>query len=79
MYVLIGLEVSNKTPNAGGFSLKTPYNQTAGASMRRIVDFSNLNKTKFILPTGQSGLPNSPHYRDQAEMYHSGKYRTDYV
>ena len=67
---------SNKTPNAGGFSLKTPYNQTAGASMRRIVDFSNLNKTKFILPTGQSGLPNSPHYRDQAEMYHSGKYRT---
>ena len=67
---------SNKTPNAGGFSLKTPYKQTAGASMRRIVDFSNWNETKFILPTGQSGLPNSPHYKDQAEMYHNGKYRT---
>lgn len=67
---------SNKTPNAGGYSLKKPYKQTAGASMRRIVDFSNLNETRFILPTGQSGLPNSPHYKDQADMYHNGKYRT---
>ena len=67
---------SNKTPNAGGFSFITPYSQTSGASMRRIVDFSNLNETYFILPTGQSGIPNSPYYKDQSEMYHSGKYRT---
>ena len=44
--------------------------------MRRIVDFSNLNETQFILPTGQSGIPSSPHYRDQAQLYHSGQYRT---
>ena len=36
---------------------------------------SNLNETRFILPTGQSGLPSSPHYRDQAELYHRGGYR----
>jgi penicillin amidase len=43
--------------------------------MRRIVDFSTLNRTRMVLPTGQSGLYNSPHYRDQAELYHNGKYR----
>ena len=43
--------------------------------MRRIVDFSNMDETLFILPTGQSGLPNSPHYSDQANLYHSGEYR----
>ena len=67
---------SDKTPNAGGYSFHDPYYQTSGASMRRIVDFSNLNETQFILPTGQSGISNSPHYRDQADLYHNGLYRT---
>ena len=69
---------SDKTPNAGGYSFNKPYKQTAGASMRRIVDFSNMNETQFIIPTGQSGIPSSPHYSDQAEMYHKGQYRTTY-
>ena len=69
---------SNKTPNAGGFSLEAPYKQTDGASMRRVVDFNNLNETRFILPTGQSGLYDSPHYRNQADMYHKGEYRKTY-
>ena len=63
------------TPNAGGYSLHKGFNQTSGASMRRIVDFSDLNRTSMILPTGQSGLHNSPHYSDQASLYHNGKYR----
>ncbi len=67
---------SAKTPNAGGYSYNKPYKQTSGASMRRIVDLSNLNETQCIIPTGQSGLPKSPHYRDQADMFHKGKYRT---
>ena len=44
--------------------------------MRRVVDFNNLNETQQIIPTGQSGLPHSKHYDDQAELYHSGGYRT---
>ena len=67
---------SAKTPNAGGYSYNKPYKQTSGASMRRIVDLSNLNETQCVIPTGQSGLPKSPHYRDQADMFHKGKYRT---
>ena len=66
---------SDVTPNAGGYSLHKSFNQTSGASMRRIVDFSDLNKTNMILPTGQSGLHNSPYYSDQASLYHNGKYR----
>ena len=69
---------SSWTPNAGGYSLSNPFKQTSGASMRRIVDFDNLNETKMIIPTGQSGLHNSPHYSDQALLYHSGKYRITY-
>lgn len=67
---------SDKSPNAGSYSFRDPYAQTAGASMRRVVDFSNLNETQQIIPTGQSGLYNSPHYKDQADLYHNGKYRT---
>ncbi len=43
--------------------------------MRRIVDFSDLDSSKIILPTGQSGLHNSPHYNDQSDLYHFGRYR----
>ena len=67
---------SDVTPNAGGYSLHKGFYQTSGASMRRIVDFSNLNNTQMIIPTGQSGLHRSPHYSDQAELYHKGLYRT---
>lgn len=69
---------SDKTPNAGGYDVTKSFEQTAGASMRRIVDFSNLDKTQMILPTGQSGLQKSKHYKDQSSLYNSGKYRTTY-
>ena len=67
---------SDVTPNAGGYSLTESFKQTSGASMRRIVDFSDLNNTQMIIPTGQSGLHNSPYYDNQASLYHSGRYRT---
>ncbi len=67
---------SDGTVNKGEYALLKNYDQIVGPSMRRIVDFSDLDKTQFILPTGQSGLPNSPHYADQAEMYYRGEYRT---
>ncbi len=67
---------SAMTVNNGEYDIVKPYHQTSGPSMRRIVDFSDLNSTQMILPAGQSGLPNSPHYDDQAEMFISGQYRT---
>ena len=67
---------SDGTPNAGGYSRIESYKQISGASMRRIVDFNNLDSSKVILPTGQSGLYNSPHYDDQSDLYNDGSYRT---
>ena len=51
------------------------YNVKAGPSTRRIIDFSDIENSISILPTGQSGNPFSEHYRDQAEMYNKGEFR----
>ena len=69
---------SDGSPNAGGYSIDLKFKQISGASMRRIVNFSNMNRTNIILPTGQSGLRKSPHYKDQSTMYNNGQYRITY-
>ena len=51
------------------------YNVKAGPSTRRIIDFSDIENSISILPTGQSGNPFSEHYKDQAEMYNKGEFR----
>ncbi len=57
------------------FSDANEYVVKAGPSTRRIVDFSDVENSWSILPTGQSGNPMSKHYNDQAEMYATGKFR----
>ena len=62
-------------------NLSFPYDDTgfykvsSGPSTRRIIDFSDVENSISILPTGQSGNPLSEHYEDQAEMYVNGKFR----
>ena len=51
------------------------YKVTAGPSTRRVIDFSNVENSMSILPTGQSGVPSSPHYNDQAQLFVEGKFR----
>ena len=50
------------------------YKITAGPSTRRIVDFSDVENSLGILPTGQSGNVFSPHYDDQAQKYIEGEF-----
>lgn len=59
------------------FSLndKGLYKVNAGPSTRRVIDFSDVENSVSILPTGQSGNPLSPHYDDQAQMYIKGQFR----
>jgi penicillin amidase len=51
------------------------YHVEGGPSTRRVIDFSDIENSISILPTGQSGNPFSKHYKDQAEMYNAGKFR----
>jgi penicillin amidase len=51
------------------------YRVKGGPSTRRVIDFSDIENSMSILPTGQSGNPFSKHYNDQAEMYNTGKFR----
>jgi penicillin amidase len=51
------------------------YDISAGPSTRRVIDFSDVENSWSILPTGQSGNPMSKHYNDQAQMYIDGKFR----
>ena len=50
------------------------YKITAGPSTRRIIDFSDVENSLGILPTGQSGNVFSPHYDDQAQKYVDGEF-----
>ena len=63
--------------NNRGYELNNSglYNVNAGPSTRRIIDFSDIENSISILPTGQSGNPFSEHYKDQAEMYNNGAFR----
>ncbi len=51
------------------------YKVSSGPSTRRIIDFSDIENSISILPTGQSGNPFSKHYKDQAEMFVKGEFR----
>ncbi|MDO6801533.1 penicillin acylase family protein [Wenyingzhuangia sp. 1_MG-2023] len=50
------------------------YKVNAGPSTRRIVDFSDIENSYAILPTGQSGNFMSPYYKNQTEDYLKGTY-----
>ena len=66
-------EVINNT--GFGYDGSVDYPVNVGPSTRRIIDFSDVENSISILPTGQSGNPFSKHYQDQAEMYVQGKFR----
>lgn len=67
-----GSEVINNL----GFKLDSTghYQVTSGPSTRRVIDFSNVEGSVSILPTGQSGNVLSTHYKDQAEKFTNGEF-----
>ncbi|MCY4439045.1 MAG: penicillin acylase family protein, partial [Deltaproteobacteria bacterium] len=50
-----------------------PYDQAVGASMRMLVTLSDPIRSSVIIVPGQAGNPASPQYRDQFELWRSGR------
>ena len=50
------------------------YKVGSGPSTRRVIDFSNVEQSVSISPTGQSGNVLSTHYKDQAEKFNKGEF-----
>ena len=50
------------------------YEVYGGPSTRRVIDFSDIENARSILPTGQSGNVFSKHYKDQAQKYLNGEF-----
>lgn len=73
-------EGSREVPNFQGFRISPPpFKVKIGPSTRRILDFSDLDHTLGINPTGQCGYFFDPHFDDQAVMYMSGEYRNHLI
>jgi penicillin amidase len=64
---------SGTTINMGFYRHSDPYKQTVGPSLRMIIDVGNWEQSGFILPSGQSGHPSSPYYKDQTELWRRGE------
>ena len=51
------------------------YKVNAGPSARRVIDFSDIENSVNISPTGQSGNIFSKHYADQSKMFVRNQFR----
>ncbi|MDQ6859269.1 MAG: penicillin acylase family protein [Chloroflexota bacterium] len=59
--------------NNGAYSLTTPYALRSHASERMLVDLGDLDASRAVLPTGQSGQPLSRHWGDQTPLWLRGE------
>ena len=72
-----GLETDggNETINRGVYSVSgpRPFSHVVGASLRIVYDLADLDRTRAITATGQSGNPLSPHYGSLAPLWRDGE------
>jgi penicillin amidase len=63
--------------NQMGFDLNGEgvYHVKYGPAMRIVIDMADVENSKSILPSGQSGNVMSRYYNDQASMFNTGKMR----
>ncbi|MCB9949008.1 MAG: penicillin acylase family protein, partial [Rhodospirillaceae bacterium] len=67
------------TVNRGAMSIwseSLPYAHVHGAGFRAIYPLDELSSSRFIIATGQSGHPFSPHYGDMVERWRDGEWIT---
>ncbi|HEX6548908.1 MAG TPA: penicillin acylase family protein [Candidatus Dormibacteraeota bacterium] len=63
------------TPNQTGCNVWNGFEATfALASYRQLFDVGDWDRSRFVLPPGQSGHPGSPHYADLLERWRNVEY-----
>ncbi len=62
------------TVNKKQYPYTKPFFVDHGVSQRMIVPLSHPQNALHVLPVGESGMLNSPHYKDQIPLYLGGKY-----
>lgn len=67
---------SGTTVNNGEYHFTRPYEMALGPSMRKIIDFADVNGALSVIPSGQSGQPLHDHYSDQTPLWKNGEYHT---
>ncbi len=71
-----GTTVANSEYSFSSSLEKNEFESYLGASMRFIIDMSDVSSYLSILPSGQSGQPHHIHYKDQTRMWINGEYKT---
>jgi penicillin amidase len=65
---------SGTTVNNGEYHFAKPYQMMLGPSMRKIIDFADVNRALSVIPSGESGQPLHDHYSDQTPLWKNGEY-----
>jgi penicillin amidase len=61
-------------PTAPPAKLTDIFAEASSPSLRQIIDLGDLNKSRFIHVSGQSGLPTHPHYDDMIDPWRNIQY-----
>ena len=61
------------TVNASGYRT-SDFRQVSGPSARLVIDVGNWDNSRAVNHPGESGDPDSPHYRDLAPLWRTGQY-----
>ncbi|WP_091343364.1 penicillin acylase family protein [Micromonospora rhizosphaerae] len=69
----VGVSGGDAIVNATGWNAAAGYEVDAVPSMRMIVDLSNLDASRWIQLTGNSGHAFHPNYDDQFELWRTGR------
>ena len=63
----------NRGGNVGPGDSEHPLTRNSGAGYRGIYDLADPSRSRFVIATGQSGHPLSPHYADQLPLWRRGE------
>ena len=69
---------SYHTVSPYSYSFNNLFKVNHGSSHRHIYSTANWDESLTVIPAGISGIPSSPYYCEQTEMYLNNEYHSDY-